>query len=47
MATTYGKQYVDFDMDFTTHPSTGDLSTVKKSTAIKTWQQKVNLIYQN
>ena len=34
MATTYGKQYVDFDMDFTTHPSTGDLSTVKKSTAI-------------
>ena len=34
MATTYGKQYVDFDMDFTVHPSTGDLSTVKKSTAI-------------
>ena len=34
MATTYGKQYVDFDMDFTIHPSTGDLSTVKKSTAI-------------
>jgi len=34
MATTYGKQYIDFDMDFTTHPSTGDLSTVKKSTAI-------------
>ena len=34
MATTYGKQYVDFDMDFTKHPSTGDLSTVKKSTAI-------------
>ena len=34
MATTYGKQYVDFDMDFTTHPSHGDLSTVKKSTAI-------------
>ena len=34
MATTYGKQYIDFDMDFTVHPSTGDLSTVKKSTAI-------------
>ena len=34
MATTYGKQYVDFDMDFTVHPSTGDLSTVKKSTVI-------------
>jgi len=34
MATTYGKQYVDFDIDFTVHPSHGDLSTVKKSTAI-------------
>ena len=34
MATTYGKQYVDFDMDFTVHPSHGDLSVVKKSTAI-------------
>ena len=34
MATTYGKQYIDFDMDFTVHPSHGDLSTVKKSTAI-------------
>ena len=34
MATTYGKDYVDFDMDFTKHPSHGDLSTVKKSTAI-------------
>ena len=34
MTTTYGKQYVDFDMDFTVHPSHGDLSTVKKSTAI-------------
>ena len=34
MATTYGKQYVDFDMDFTTHQSTGDLSTVRKSTVI-------------
>ena len=34
MATTYGKQYVDFDMDFTVHPSHGDLSTVKNSTAI-------------
>ena len=34
MTTTYGKQYVDFDMDFTVHPSHGDLSVVKKSTAI-------------
>ena len=34
MATTYGKDYVDFDMDFTKHPSHGDLSTDKKSTAI-------------
>ena len=34
MATTYGKDYVDFDMDFTKHPSHGDLSKVKKSTAI-------------
>ena len=34
MATTYGKQYIDFDMDFTVHPSTGDLSTVRRSTAI-------------
>ena len=34
MATTYGKDYVDFDMDFTKHPAHGDLSTVKKSTAI-------------
>ena len=34
MATTYGKDYVDFEMDFTKHPSHGDLSTIKKSTAI-------------
>ena len=34
MATTYGKDYVDFDMDFTKHPSHGDISNVKKSTAI-------------
>jgi len=34
MATTYGKDYVDFDMDFTKHPSHGDLSTVKRSTVI-------------
>ena len=34
MATTYGKDYVDFDMDFTKHPSHGDLSKIKKSTAI-------------
>ena len=34
MATTYGKDYVDFDMDFDKHPAHGDLSQVKKSTAI-------------
>ena len=34
MATTFGKQYIDFDMDFTIHPSTGDLSTVRRSTLI-------------
>ena len=34
MATTFGKQYIDFDMDFTIHPSTGDLSTVRRSTVI-------------
>ena len=25
MATTYGKDYVDFDMDFDKHPAHGDL----------------------
>ena len=34
MATTYGKDYVDFDMDFDKHPAHGDLSQVKKNTAI-------------
>ena len=34
MATTYGKDYVDFDMDFDKHPAHGDLSQVKKSVAI-------------
>jgi len=34
MATTYGKDYVDFDMDFDKHPAHGDLSQVKKTTAI-------------
>ncbi|SVA53635.1 uncharacterized protein METZ01_LOCUS106489 [marine metagenome] len=34
MATTYGKDYVDFDMDFDKHPAHGDLTQVKKSTAI-------------
>ena len=34
MATTYGKDYVDFDLDFDKHPAHGDLSQVKKSTAI-------------
>jgi phage baseplate assembly protein W len=34
MATTYGKDYVDMDMDFDKHPAHGDLTQVKKSTAI-------------
>ena len=34
MATTYGKEYKDFDMDFAKHPAHGDLLTVKKTTAI-------------
>ena len=35
MATTYGKDYVDFDMDFDKHPAHGDLVQVKKNTAIE------------
>ena len=34
MATTYGKDYVDFDLDFDKHPAHGDLTVVKKTTAI-------------
>ena len=34
MATTYGKDYIDFDLDFGKHPAQGDLLTVKKTTAI-------------
>ncbi len=34
MATTYGKDYKDFDLDFGTQPDHGDLLTVKKPTAI-------------
>ena len=34
MATTYGKDYIDFDLDFDKHPAHGDLTQVKKSTAI-------------
>ena len=34
MATTYGKQYKDFDMDFAKHPAHGDLLPVKKTVAI-------------
>ena len=34
MATTYGKDYVDFDMDFDKHPAHWDLTQVKKTTAI-------------
>ena len=34
MATTYGKDYKDFDMDFGKHPAHGDLLTIKKTKAI-------------
>ena len=34
MATTYGKDYKDFDMDFGKHPAHGDLLCVKKTKAI-------------
>ena len=34
MATTYGKDYIDFDLDFGKHPAHGDLLTVKKTVAI-------------
>ena len=34
MATTYGKDYKDFDMDFTKHPAHGDLLSGKKTSAI-------------
>jgi len=34
MATTYGKEYKDFDMDFAKHPAHGDLLAVKKTVAI-------------
>ena len=34
MATTYGKDYKDFDMDFAKHPAHGDLLPVKKTVAI-------------
>jgi len=30
MAVKHGKDYVDFDMDFTPHPAHGDLSKLKK-----------------
>ena len=35
MATTYGKDYIDFDLDFDKHPAHGDLAQIKKSTAIE------------
>ncbi len=34
MATTHGKEYVDFDMDMTSHPAHGDLVQVKKNNVI-------------
>ncbi len=34
MATTYGKDYKDFDMDFGKHPAHGDLLTIKKTKSI-------------
>ena len=34
MATTYGKDYKDYDINFSKHPAHGDLVTVKKTKAI-------------
>ena len=34
MATTHGKEYVDFDMDMGSHPAHGDLEQVKKNNVI-------------
>ena len=34
MATTNGKDYIDFDMEFTPHPAHGDLVQVKKNNVI-------------
>ena len=34
MATTHGKEYVDFDMDMTNHPAHGDLTSIKKNNVI-------------
>ena len=34
MATTYGKEYKDFDMDFGKHPAHGDLLSITKTKAI-------------
>ena len=34
MATTRGKDYTDFDMDFGSHPAHGDLEQVKKNNVI-------------
>jgi phage baseplate assembly protein W len=34
MATTHGKDYIDFDMDFGKHPAHGDLEQVKKNNVI-------------
>ena len=34
MATTHGQEYIDFDMDFKSHPDHGDLTQVKKNNVI-------------
>ena len=34
MATTNGKDYIDFDMEFTPHPAHGDLVQVRKNNVI-------------
>ena len=41
MATTNGKDYIDFDMDFTAHPTTGDLVQVKKNNVINRQIQNI------
>ena len=41
MATTNGKDYIDFDMEFTAHPTTGDLVQVKKNNVINRQIQNI------
>ena len=45
MATTHGKDYIDFDMDFGKHPAHGDLEQVKKNNVISRSINNIIKIY--